>query len=105
MKIAIEINLGNDAFHPDFNKEVGRILRDLAERLPQSKETPKNLKDRNGNTCGHAKLTDDNNDIFVVVHGEAFIPEAFPSKVEADEFAERDDTDYISGPWEIGCGG
>lgn len=103
MKLTIDIELGNDDFHPDFNKEVGRILRDLADRLPQSEQTPKTLMDTNGNTVGEARLAPGPDKIFVVVHGPEFVAEAFSDEVDADAFAEARGARYISGPWEISC--
>jgi hypothetical protein len=41
------------------------------------------------------------NQLFVVVHGEAYIPEAFPTKAEAEEFIDDNEDEFISGPWAI----
>ena len=39
--------------------------------------------------------------LFVVVHGEAFVAEAFDNEADADEFAEKAGDEYHSGPWTV----
>ncbi len=43
-----------------------------------------------------------NRSIWIVVHGEAYVPEAFDTKEDAEMFIELDDEGrVISGPWEV----
>lgn len=41
------------------------------------------------------------NQVFVVVHGEAHIPEALATKAEAEAFVDEIGGEYISGPWAV----
>lgn len=60
MKLIIHLEVDNDAFQDgNLPEEVGRILADLAERLPYltSDAHPLDsftLRDANGNWCGEA---------------------------------------------------
>lgn len=56
MKLAINIDLDNDAFQPEAGEEVARILRDAADRCERLgnlfDDLRANLRDVNGNTVG-----------------------------------------------------
>lgn len=51
-KITITIETGNAAFDDAPATEVGRILRDLADRFEFNGVVPQHLRDINGNTVG-----------------------------------------------------
>ena len=44
------------------------------------------------------------NQLFVVVHGEAAVAEAFDTEIEADEFIDKIKDEYLSGPWTVNTG-
>ena len=52
MNITIKINTSNATFEADQFGEVGRILRELADKIEDGEIYPKSLRDINGNTCG-----------------------------------------------------
>lgn len=51
-RITITIETGNVAFDDHPATEVGRILRDLADRFEYQGVVPDHLRDINGNTVG-----------------------------------------------------
>jgi len=53
--ITITINTENDAFWPDADVEVARILRAMADRLDQY-GIPPVPRDINGNVCGTVEV-------------------------------------------------
>jgi hypothetical protein len=55
-RITISIETGNAAFEDSPTGEIGRILRDLAERFEQDGIPPEVLRDINGNTCGYVTI-------------------------------------------------
>lgn len=54
VKIAIEFDLGNDAFQPEPGPEIARILRELADKFEQG-QLPSSAWDINGNTVATLK--------------------------------------------------
>ena len=63
MKLVIEIDLKEGAFHPDRNPEVHRILTEFASRVRLSPPLRnlglgalREFMDRNGNRVGEARL-------------------------------------------------
>lgn len=57
MKCSIEFDCDNAAFEDEPSTEIGRILRDAAERIGEGNfDFP--LYDVNGNNVGHAKVHD-----------------------------------------------
>jgi len=55
--IIINLELTNDAFFQDLNHETARILRELADHIEQNGPSERPLRDYNGNTIGHSRLT------------------------------------------------
>lgn len=61
MKLTITIDLDNAAFEDGGAEEVGRILADVASRIPDPLDQTGgalSLHDINGNHCGTAEITD-----------------------------------------------
>lgn len=46
------------------------------------------------------RMTDTSKSIYIVVHGEAYIPEAFDDSAAAQSFADECE-EYVSGPWTV----
>jgi len=57
MRLIIRIDMDNEAFQPDFQPELSRILHGLADQL--SINTFKGIYDVNGNKCGMVDLLED----------------------------------------------
>lgn len=60
MKLTITMDLNNAAFADGGTEEIGRILADLATRLPDPLDQTGgtlSLHDANGNHCGTAEIT------------------------------------------------
>jgi hypothetical protein len=58
LKIIITIKTDNSAFSDDIDREVGRLLRVVAERQEQGRTVDgSKLIDVNGNTVGSVKVT------------------------------------------------
>jgi hypothetical protein len=55
-RIIITIETGNAAFEDSPTGEIGRILRDLADRFEQNGIPDGNLLDINGNVCGSVQV-------------------------------------------------
>lgn len=62
MRYQIEIRTDNDAFYPEPDPELARILRRLADRIetasPDELTDSIRLMDYNGNSVGTARLTE-----------------------------------------------
>lgn len=61
MKLTITMDLDNAAFSDGGAEEVGRILADLATRIPDPLDQTGgelSLHDANGNHCGTAEITE-----------------------------------------------
>lgn len=59
-KIVIEIETGNSAFTPEINREAGRIIAELADKIRDDVAiAPFPLKDINGNTVGYLNFITD----------------------------------------------
>lgn len=61
MKLTITVELDNAAFEDGGAEEVGRILADVASRIPDPLDQTGGqlmLHDANGNYCGTAEITD-----------------------------------------------
>ena len=56
MKARIEIDMNNEAFQPDYEIELARILTQLARDLFH---TTGRLRDANGNICGRFEIVDE----------------------------------------------
>ena len=56
MKLLIELDMDNDCFAADPNKEASRILREYAYELNWRLVENINLKDLNGTTVGKAVI-------------------------------------------------
>lgn len=56
MKIQIEIDTSNDAFHPYAVREVGRILSSEIQKMKIDGLVAKSLRDANGNVIGSVKI-------------------------------------------------
>ena len=56
MKLLIELDMDNDAFVADPNKEASRILREYAYELNWHLVQNVSLKDLNGTTVGRAVI-------------------------------------------------
>jgi hypothetical protein len=54
-KVTIEIKTGGSAFEGYEEKEIARILRDIADKIENGYEPTKPL-DINGNSCGFIKI-------------------------------------------------
>lgn len=63
MKVTIEVQCDNEAFHPDPGRELARILRKLADRIEEAAAYPNEweqaLADANGNRVGCVVLEED----------------------------------------------
>lgn len=57
MKLVVEIDIDNDAFHPDETIELARIFSEYALRLSRGDTITKNFRDINGNVVGYARLS------------------------------------------------
>ena len=73
MKLTITMDMDNAAFEGDWSFEAARILRNYVDRLDeQGRDEAFNLRDVNGNTVGHAKISDDeeepDEDLETLVH-------------------------------------
>lgn len=58
MRIMIDMRCDNAAFDPDPNAEVARILRELADRVEDSRLYDQVLHDVNGNQVGTLKVVE-----------------------------------------------
>lgn len=58
MKYKLEINLDNDAFKPCPNRELQRILREIADILGERHLDDRNILDSNGNTVGKVQVVE-----------------------------------------------
>ena len=70
MKLTIEIRMDNDAFHPDPNDEIIRILYKLRDYYIENGlevGVSKPIPDINGNTVGAAKVIDSERDISISI--------------------------------------
>ncbi|MBI9018016.1 MAG: hypothetical protein JEZ07_12235 [Phycisphaerae bacterium] len=54
-KVIIEIDTGNDAFHPQAGWELARIFRELQSQA-ESDQIKAKIYDINGNPCGTVKI-------------------------------------------------
>jgi hypothetical protein len=67
MKLTIEIRMDNDAFHPDPNDEVIRILDELKGTVQRNELSEGllvySIQDINGNSVGQARVIDSERDI------------------------------------------
>jgi N-acetylglutamate synthase-like GNAT family acetyltransferase len=55
MKLTVKLRCDNEAFEEDLGSEVGRILRQVAERI-ESGDRDFSVQDANGNTIGTVAL-------------------------------------------------
>ena len=55
-RIIITIETGNAAFGDAPATEIGRILRDLAQRCERDGVPPESVRDINGNPCGTVQV-------------------------------------------------
>lgn len=64
MKLRIDLDTNNAAFEDDFEGELRRILKGVAQYMACNRhnDDPIDLRDINGNKCGTAWLEHDLND-------------------------------------------
>ncbi len=66
MQFTLTINCENDAFLNNTSRELARILRLVAEHVPDNPDEGK-LRDYNGHTVGHWELTADGPGPYIII--------------------------------------
>jgi hypothetical protein len=57
MRITIKLNTENDAFQPDWQDEVRRILHELGSTIDEHSGVAFRVLDINGNDCGQVTFS------------------------------------------------